>query len=427
MLNEVLENSKNKLMQIIKKSKGLQARKVELEEEMQETKAAILKLNQENRGLSIYRKRNPIIEFFMKNFSKQYRQELKISAENSKKLTGLNEKMANLRSEKRKLDLDEQTLNPERAKGQLEKMENTDIAIHMLVNEKPELTKNPEFIKDLINRDLRYIEYDKSNIPEVYREYIEKIIQKLEEEKSKPNANEFVIDIPINTAKNLLEELEHPKKVEEGKYKIPKRFLFEGLRKSSKRDLELLEKGEMIDILSVGRDYLREDGCYKLEYSKKLEELYEDKDRFLVTHYINASYHFRRKDETIAIKDNIYKEGLHSSIQGMDCINALDRTAYGNFEDDKSFMELMAPEHKIIIMLPRKLLAKNAEEPIWNSDFPEADIQHPGYISPEYVYGYINPDAEEIEENTIPVSDRKRYKYQFLNGQTTCVDDRAKY
>ena len=427
MLNEVLENSKNELMQIIQKSEGLQTRKVELEAEMQETKAAILSLNQENRGLSIYRKRNPIVEFFMKTFSKQYKQELKTSANNTKKLKELNEKMANLRLEKRKLDLDEQTLNPERAKGQLEKMENTDIAIHMLVNEKPDLTKNPEFMKDLVNRNMQYIEYDDSNAPELYMQYIEKMIQKLEGAKERTNANEFAINMPINTAKKILEELNSPKEVEQGKYKIPKRFLFEGLRKSSKRDLELLEKGEMIDILSVGRDYLREDGCYKLEYGKKLEELYEDKDKFLVMHYINASYHFRGKDETIEIKNNIYKEGLHSSIQGMDCINALDRTAHGNFEDDKSFMELIAPEHKIIIMLPRKLLAKNAEEPIWNSDFPEADIQHPGYISPEYVYGYINPDTEEIEENTIPVSDRKKYKYQFLNGQTTCVDDRTKY
>ena len=427
MLNEVLENSKNELIQIIKKSECLQTRKIKLEEEMQETKAAILSLNQENRGLSIYRKRNPIVEFFMKTFSKQYKQELKTSANNTKKLKELNEKMANLRLEKRKLDLDEQTLNPERAKGQLKKMENTDIAIHMLVNEKPDLTKNPEFMKDLVNRNMQYIEYDGSNAPELYMQYIEKMLQKLEEAKERTNANEFAINMPINTAKKILEELNSPKEVEQGKYKIPKRFLFEGLRKSSKRDLELLEKGEMIDILSVGRDYLREDGCYKLEYGKKLEELYEDKDKFLVMHYINASYHFRGKDETIEIKNNIYKEGLHSSIQGMDCINALDRTAHGNFEDDKSFMELIAPEHKIIIMLPRKLLAKNAEEPIWNSDFPEADIQHPGYISPEYVYVYINPDTEEIEENTIPVSDRKKYKYQFLNGQTTCVDDRTKY
>lgn len=426
MLNEVLENSKNELMQIIQKSKGLQIRKVELEEEMQEIKADILSLNQENRGLSIYRKRNPIVEFFMKTFSKQYKQELKTSANNTKKLKELNEKMAKLRSEKRKLDLDEQTLNPERAKGQLEKMENTDVAIHMLVNEKPELTKNPEFMKDLINRNMSYIEYDNSDEPELYMKYIEKMIRKLEEAKDKPNAKKYAIEMPINTAKKLLEELKSPKEVEKGKYKIPKRFLFEGLRKSTKKDLELLEKGEMIDILSAGRDYLREDGCYKLEYGKKLEELYEDKDSFFVIHYINASYHFRRKDETIAIKDNIYKEGLHSSIQGMDCINALDRTAHGNFEEDKSFMELIAPDHKIIIMLPRNLLAKNEEGPIWNSDFPKADIGHPGYISPEYIYGYINPDKEEIEENTIPISDRKKYKYQFLNGQTICVGGRTK-
>lgn len=427
MLNEVLENSKNELMQIIQKSEALQKRKAELEEEMQQTKADIISLNQENRSLSVYRKRNPIIEFFMKTFSKKYKQELKASASNSKELTKLNEKMTNLRSEKRKLDLDEQTLNPERAKGQLEKMENTDVAIHMLVNAKPELTKNPEFMKDLINRNMQYIEYDNSNEPELYILYIEKMIQKLEEAKERNNTNEFTINITINTAKKILEELNSPKEVEEGKYKIPRRFLFEGLRKSSKKDLELLEKGEMIDILSVGRDYLREDGCYKQEYGKKLEELYEDKDRFLVLHYINASYHFRAKDETMAIRDNIYKEGLHSSIQGMDCINTLDRTAHGTFEEDKSFMELMSPDHKMIIMLPKKALNKNSEEPIWDSDFPEADIQHPGYIFPEYIYGYINPDTEEIEENPISVENRKKYKYQFLNGQTTCVDDRVKY
>ncbi len=427
MLNEVLENSKKELIQIIQKSEALQKRKAELEEEMQQTKADIISLNQENRSLSVYRKRNPIIEFFMKTFSKKYKQELKASASNSKELTKLNEKMTNLRSEKRKLDLDEQTLNPERAKDQLEKMENTDVAIHMLVNEKTELTKNPEFMKDLINRNMQYIEYDNSNEPELYMQYIEKMIQKLEEAKERNNTNEFTINITINTAKKILEELNSPKEVEEGKYKIPRRFLFEGLRKSSKKDLELLEKGEMIDILSVGRDYLREDGCYKQEYGKKLEELYEDKDRFLVLHYINASYHFRAKDETMAIRDNIYKEGLHSSIQGMDCINTLDRTAHGTFEEDKSFMELMSPDHKMIIMLPKKALNKNSEEPIWGSDFPEADIQHPGYIFPEYIYGYINPDTEEIEENPISVENRKKYKYQFLNGQTTCVDDRVKY
>ncbi len=427
MLNEVLENSKKELIQIIQKSEALQKRKAELEAEMQQTKADIISLNQENRSLSVYRKRNPIIEFFMKTFSKKYKQELKASASNSKELTKLNEKMTNLRSEKRKLDLDEQTLNPERAKGQLEKMENTDVAIHMLVNEKTELTKNPEFMKDLINRNMQYIEYDNSNEPELYMQYIENMIQKLEEAKERNNTNEFTINITINTAKKILEELNSPKEVEEGKYKIPRRFLFEGLRKSGKKDLELLEKGEMIDILSVGRDYLREDGCYKQEYGKKLEELYEDKDRFLVIHYINASYHFRAKDETMAIRDNIYKEGLHSSIQGMDCINTLDRTAHGTFEEDKSFMELMSPDHKMIIMLPKKALNKNSEEPIWGSDFPEADIQHPGYIFPEYIYGYINPDTEEIEENPISVENRKKYKYQFLNGQTTCVDDRVKY
>lgn len=90
-------------------------------------------------------------------------------------------------------------------------------------------------MKDLLNRNMRYIEYDNSDEPELYIQYIEKMIQKLEEAKETPNANEFAINMPINTAKKILEELNSPKEVEKGRYKIPKRFLFEGLRKSSKR------------------------------------------------------------------------------------------------------------------------------------------------------------------------------------------------
>ncbi len=427
MLNEVLENSKNKLIQIIKKSEGLQERKIELERKMQETKDSILKLNQENRSLSIYRKRNPIIEFLMRTFSKQYKLELKTSVDNSQKLSKLNEEIANLRSEKRKLDLDEQTLNPENAKKKLEKMENEDIAINFVVNENPDLAKNPEFMKDLIERDIRYIKFDKSNNTEVYEKYIEKFLPKLEEVKDRTNTDQTFINLAINNAERLLDELRNPKQVEDGKYKIPKRFLFEGLRKTCDEDLECIASGDVADLLYAGREYLREDGNYSIKYGKQMESLYEDKDNFFITHYINASNHLRSTEGTHDIRDSIYKEGLHSSTQGEDCINVLKRTAHGNFEEDKYFMGLMVPDHKIIIMLPRKLLAKNAEEPIWNSDFPEADTQHPGYISPEYVYGYINPFTEEIEENPVPVADRKKYKYHFLDGQTTSVEDRVKY
>ena len=88
----------------------------------------------------------------MKTFSKKYKQEVKASADNSKRLKELNEKMTTLRAEKRKLDLEEQTLNPERAKNQLEKMGNTDVAIHMLVSERPELTKRTKVYERFIKK-----------------------------------------------------------------------------------------------------------------------------------------------------------------------------------------------------------------------------------------------------------------------------------
>lgn len=47
----------------------------------------------------------------------------------------------------------------------------------MIVAKNVNITKNSEFMKDLINQELRYIEYDKSNNEEVYIKYLEGIIK----------------------------------------------------------------------------------------------------------------------------------------------------------------------------------------------------------------------------------------------------------
>ena len=163
MLQEVLQNTKGELVNIIQKVERIQQAKKQIELKIQETKAEILKLNKANRSLSIYTKRNPIVEFFMKTFSRRYKQELTEVSTNSERLDKLNQEMCNLRTEKRKLDLEEQVLNPELAKEQLNKMDKKSIAIQMIVAKNVNITKNSEFMKDLINQELRYIEYDKSN------------------------------------------------------------------------------------------------------------------------------------------------------------------------------------------------------------------------------------------------------------------------
>ena len=68
MLQEVLQNTKGELVNIIQKVERLQQEKKQIELKIQEIKEEILNLNKTNRSLSIYTKRNPIVEFFMKTF-----------------------------------------------------------------------------------------------------------------------------------------------------------------------------------------------------------------------------------------------------------------------------------------------------------------------------------------------------------------------
>ena len=207
MLQEVLQNTKGELVNIIQKVERLQQEKKQIELKIQEIKEEILNLNKTNRSLSIYTKRNPIVEFFMKAFSRKYKQELTEVSTNNKRLEELNQEMSNLRTEKRKLDLEEQVLNPELAKSQLNKMNKKSVAIQMVITKNANITKNPDFMKDLISLDLKYIEYDKSNNEELYVQYLEGIKTKLEEEKSKQDSNKFLIDIPLKTAKDLISKL----------------------------------------------------------------------------------------------------------------------------------------------------------------------------------------------------------------------------
>ena len=195
----------------------------------------------------------------------------------------------------------------------------------------------------------------------------------------KKDSNKFLIDIPLKTAKDLISKLRNPKEVGEGKYNIPNRFLFESLRKTSKRDLGSIGTTKIIDILSNGREYLREDGKYNKDYGKKIEELYEDKNKILYQHIINSNEHFKNSQEIGLIKDNIFKEGVHASLQGTGYSNSLEKTAHGSYEEDISFVDFLIPSYKILITIPKNVLNRNYEVQVWGSDSLEINKEHPFY------------------------------------------------
>lgn len=431
MLEEVIENMKKEIRDSIEEKKQVDTRKQELEDELKELKEKISELDKENDKLlpTIHKKRNPIVEFLVKTFSRKYKDTVQKEADNKKKIDELRKKESELSKEKEEINLKNPTSVEETIKNkekELEKLEDKETAIKTAISKNPELTANPEFMKDLLNEDLRYIKCDKSNSPEVYQEYLQKIREILEEKIKRPAENTWVANAVLDRIKTISEEINNPLEVEKGKYKIPHRFLFESLRKSSEYDLDGIDQSPKIDLAIDSSKYMEFDGEYSEEYGKSIESLYEDKDKYLLMHRVNASF-FRAGEEYATEKEeNIFRDGLRASGQGAGCVNALHRTTIGNYQSEVTFLNMIVPDYTVLIMIPKEAFKEGSNIPIWGLDRPEADEDHLGYILPEYIYGVIDPNTEKIEKNPIPLEQRKKYQYKFLNKQKECMSNQIR-
>ena len=168
------------------------------------------------------------------------------------------------------------------------------------------------------------------------------------------------------------------------------------------------------------------DGEYSEEYGKSIESLYEDKDKYLLMHRVNASF-FRAEEEYATEKEeNIFRDGLRASGQGAGCVNALHRTTTGNYQREGTFLNMIVPDYTVLIMIPKEAFKEGSNIPIWGLDRPEADEDHLGYILPEYIYGVIDANTEKIEKNPIPLEERTKYPYKFLNKETMCMSDQTR-
>lgn len=431
MLEEVIENMKKEIRDSIKEKQQVDTRKQELEDKLKELKEKISELDKENNKLLpiIHKKRNPIVELLVKTFSRKYKDTVQKESDNKRQIDELRETEAKISKEKNEISLkspidDKRSIEEEKQK--LESLEDKETAIKVAISKNPELTENPEFMKDLLNEDLRYIKYDRSNAPEVYQEYLQKISGKLEEKCKKPAENTWVTNVVLDRVKTICEEIKEPKEVEVGKYKIPHRFLFEALRKSSDYDLQEIETSPKIDMFSGGSFYLQYDGMYSENYGKSFEKLYENPDKFMLVHRVNASFIFEPREDAFGKKENIFKDGLHSSTQDEGCVNSLIRTTLGNYQNGVNFMDMFEPDYKVVIMIPKEALKEGSNIPIWGLDRPEADEEHPGYLLPEYIYGFVDPTTEKIEKNPIPLEERTKYPYKFLNKETRCMNNESR-
>lgn len=420
MLKEIIEESKGELAKKIERHEALGIRIEKMEQEREKAESEIRELKKEVRALRKYNGYNAIRMFFVKHFSKNYKIDMKNMAKNEVLIAELTNKVQELNKEEKRSELEKQAIDSKGAKEELEKMQDEKYAIKKIINKNSELTSNKEFMKELIQKDLRYLKYDTSDKPSLYREYIVEVMKKVESIEIE-DGMEFQKDYAMSIGKKIIEEIDKPKEVEEGKYKIPQKYLFEALRNPNIKGE--YEKDVEKNILYAGEGYLNSDGEYSIEYGKEMENLYNDKDNYLLMHKINCC-HGLNVEEMLDIRDSIYNEGLRSTVNmGNAMMNQLQKTTLGNYQDGCIFMNFLLVADKMLIKLPKKAIGKDSNTPVWGSDLPEATNESPGYLLPEYIYGYINPRTEKIEKNPIPIEERKKYKYKFLEGHTKCMEE----
>ena len=288
---------------------------------------------------------------------------------------------------------------------------------------------------DLIQKDLKYICFDKSDNEEVYfylirraseiimeqvhdwtydKEKLLKDIDKCDEtERKKREVQIAQFDTWIdekeknnNNLKYFFEEIRNPKKPLVGKYKIPHEFLFEAIRKgilvefdkNSNKDLTQTDIANVISMIC--KNYIDMDCNYSHSYGKMIEELYTSEDVDLYFHGVG--------DDDQIIVDKICKDGVRL-IKEYDC--DLSRTTVSQHQNACNFLTCLNCNfmngRTVILAIP-----KEENLILGNNTNSKDDV----YILPQYVLGEVEKTSSgpRLRKNPIPIEERTVYDYTYV-------------
>lgn len=201
------------------------------------------------------------------------------------------------------------------------------------------------------------------------------------------------------------QEIDHPAPVEEGKYKIPHKILYDQITK--------IDTTNFYEITSVIADYRTYDGVLLKESGEKLEKLYTDNDNYLFLHNVNYKGDHPSEEEQETICGNICKNGLMLTTMGNE-VGKIDYTTIGS-KDNIGMIGLMSNWSLgtgiVILQIPKEMI--DFHRPIIGSDISAPlSPTNPGAVLPEFVMGYLA--NSQFKDNPISLVERQnRYKNIF--------------
>lgn len=378
---------------------------------------------------------------FQKRFSRKYKDYLKRKEQyeqrkeqRQQELEEKNKEIENLKKQIKDIELkiDElsneiEGVNIDDINEKITRLQDKETAIEVLVQEDESLCHNIEFMKEAITIDSEFIRYDRTDNPELYIKVLEIAREEYtytntDSEKQKEEMKQKhseVIDA-------IIEEIKNPKTVDDGKYKIPIKYIFEGIRE----DLETA-----IDKFS------RFDGTFPKEFGEELQRMYEDEENIFAVHSISRNYDatteglndmelFEAKKTAEDTVESIFQKGLRAtnSMGELSSPNANPEMAATTYaKGQKGFCFLKALDYKyaggygyILIQVPKKGIGKDAEIAIWGSKTNEKERAEKVFLLPQYIKGFVENNRQvKNEDYCIRKNDCKdieEYPYYLMDG-----------
>lgn len=244
-----------------------------------------------------------------------------------------------------------------------------------------------EYMEKMVKTDPNNIKYDRTNSPELYKIY-------LQTKLTQQNSN--LDEISRQTLQDYLAELNNPKVVEEGMYKVPHEFMFDELRK--------MERHNFACTTAVGRyNYLNVDGKFSKAYGKQIENLYTRDDIILGMHGTSSVQ-----------MDKYMQKGLRESSQNESYRTLSNTVLYGDsltFTTALNYASI-CNGGVAILGLPKDTFDEKNPAHIWGSK----EAKGSNHILPKFMLGYYIKKDNDGSTRTIIMNDgRDSENYRYLH------------
>lgn len=383
---------------------------------------------------------------FQRMFSKKYKEHLKMQEEykakreeakrESDKIKEFKKELEKVKIDIAKLEYFLKGIDITELRQKLLDLKDDKKTVRLLLQSNGELSENVEFMKEAIEIDETCIIFDKTDNPEIYIEVLEK------------NKNRNSMNQELDEITRIQEEIVNPAEVQDGRYKIPVKYIFEAIR-------EDMKSGETL--LNGTKKFLEYDGALPKEFGEKMQEMWEDSENIFAVHGVCRNYN--ASSSTPEIDQNIentilsiFENGLMATnssgeLEGEKHNPALTQTAYCKGENSFSFITSLDYSYGgsygyVIMQIPKNGLGKDANISIWGTETKDASRVGKVFLLPKYVKGFVRNNKHvqregyTIRENDC--KDRKIYPHflmdrsykatgEVLSSETlTQIEDRGK-